>query len=204
MESSATLTQRIDALLPQTHMHTLWLSGLPRLRERDCGGCCRHQSVSAGRSAWDRTARAVARSPSEAVEPEQRRGEDARDCGDRRRNLYRLHEMHSSVSSRRHFRCGESNAYDHHRRMQRMRAVHRALSRRLHLYDSGDERYRDALQLAPHFRERYEVHLARIAREVAEAAGAVAQRKATVESASAVSDAIARARARKAARGNAS
>ena len=64
--------------------------------------------------------------------------------------------------------------------------------------------HRDALQLAPHFRERYETHLARIARDTAEAADAVATRKTTVESASAVNDAIARARARKAARGNAS
>jgi electron transport complex protein RnfB len=63
---------------------------------------------------------------------------------------------------------------------------------------------RDALQLAPHFRGRYETHLARIAREAAEAADAVAQRKTTVESASAVGDAIARARARKAARGSGS
>ncbi len=63
---------------------------------------------------------------------------------------------------------------------------------------------RNALQLAPHFRERYETHLARIASETVEAADAVAQRKATVESASAVGDAVARARARKAARGNAS
>lgn len=63
---------------------------------------------------------------------------------------------------------------------------------------------RDALELAPQFRQRYEAHLARIAREATEAAESVAQRKATMESASAVSDAIARARARKAARGDAS
>jgi Na+-translocating ferredoxin:NAD+ oxidoreductase subunit B len=63
---------------------------------------------------------------------------------------------------------------------------------------------RDALQLAPHYRERYELHLARIAREEAEAAYAVAQRKTSVESTSTVSDAVARSRARKAARGNAS
>ncbi len=62
---------------------------------------------------------------------------------------------------------------------------------------------RDALEIAPQFRRRYEVHLARIAREAAEAADEVLQRKATVESANAVSDAIARARARKAARGDA-
>jgi electron transport complex protein RnfB len=61
---------------------------------------------------------------------------------------------------------------------------------------------RDALQLAPHFRERYEVHLARIARDAVEAANAVAQRKTTVESASAVGDAVARSRARKASRGD--
>ncbi len=63
---------------------------------------------------------------------------------------------------------------------------------------------RDALELAPQFRRRYESHLSRLAREAAESAEAVAQRKATVESASAVSEAIARARARKAARGDAS
>ena len=62
----------------------------------------------------------------------------------------------------------------------------------------------DPLELAPRFRQRYEMHLARIAREAAESAAAVAQKKTVVESASAVSAAIARARARKAARGNAS
>ncbi|HEX3895451.1 MAG TPA: RnfABCDGE type electron transport complex subunit B [Rudaea sp.] len=62
---------------------------------------------------------------------------------------------------------------------------------------------RAALQLAPQYRERYETHSARIARAAAEATEEVAQRKATVESANAVGDAVARARARKAARGNA-
>jgi electron transport complex protein RnfB len=62
---------------------------------------------------------------------------------------------------------------------------------------------RAALQLAPQYRERYETHLARIARAAAEATEEVARRKATVESANAVGDAVARARARKAARGNA-
>jgi electron transport complex protein RnfB len=72
----------------------------------------------------------------------------------------------------------------------------------IEMIPANDER--DALQLAPQFRQRYEAHLARVAREATEAAEAVAQRKTTVESASAVSDAIARARARKAARGDAS
>jgi Na+-translocating ferredoxin:NAD+ oxidoreductase subunit B len=72
----------------------------------------------------------------------------------------------------------------------------------IEMIPANDER--DALELAPQFRQRYEAHLARVAREATEAAEAVAQRKTTVESASAVSDAIARARARKAARGDAS
>jgi electron transport complex protein RnfB len=62
----------------------------------------------------------------------------------------------------------------------------------------------DALELAPRFRQRYEMHLARIARDAAETAESVAQRKSTVDSGRAVSDAIARSRARKAARGDAS
>ena len=72
----------------------------------------------------------------------------------------------------------------------------------IEMIPANDER--DALELAPKFRQHYEAHLARVAREATEAAEAVAQRKTTVESASAVSDAIARARARKAARGDAS
>jgi electron transport complex protein RnfB len=72
----------------------------------------------------------------------------------------------------------------------------------IEMIPANDER--DALELAPQFRQHYEAHLARVAREATEAAEAVAQRKTTVESASAVSDAIARARARKAARGDAS
>ena len=63
---------------------------------------------------------------------------------------------------------------------------------------------RGVLELAPQFRRRYEAHLARLAHEAAAAAEAVLHRKTTVESAGAVNDAIARARARKAARGNAS
>jgi electron transport complex protein RnfB len=62
---------------------------------------------------------------------------------------------------------------------------------------------RKAPELAPQFRQRYEAHLARVARDATEAAESVAERKATVESANAVGDAIARARARKAARGDA-
>jgi electron transport complex protein RnfB len=69
----------------------------------------------------------------------------------------------------------------------------------IHMIPANDPR--DALELAPHFRERYEAHLARIAREAAEAA---AQRKATAASAGTVSDAIARSRARRAARGDVS
>ena len=72
----------------------------------------------------------------------------------------------------------------------------------IEMIPANDER--DAFALAPKFRQHYEAHRARVAREATEAAEAVAQRKTTVESASAVSDAIARARARKAARGDAS
>ncbi len=61
---------------------------------------------------------------------------------------------------------------------------------------------RSVLERAPHYRTRYLARNARLARDADEASAELAARKAST-SAGSVSDAVARARARKAARGNA-
>ena len=61
---------------------------------------------------------------------------------------------------------------------------------------------RSVLERAPHYRSRYRERNARLVRDAEEAAAELAERKAST-SAGSVNDAVARARARKAARGNA-
>ncbi len=71
----------------------------------------------------------------------------------------------------------------------------------IHMVAAPDDG-RTVLERAPHYRERYEWHVQRLARDAAEAAADVARRKSAIDqSADAISDAVARARARKAARG---
>ena len=60
---------------------------------------------------------------------------------------------------------------------------------------------RTVLERAPYYRARFDAHLERLARDASDAAAELASRKAALDSGGVVNDAVARARARRAARG---